>query len=194
MMLSAKATNAAVVRPAWREPMFYLVWCLPLMPMIAVAMLLHFATASSNALDPVQRMAQIQTLADAGDQQAVRWGLRGQLKIDPEGVHLNLVAGAESVLADFRKQSLALLFLHPTNAAKDTWLTLAPNSSGAWYAPSSALPDLAQAAHWRLRVLPSSAGCNSPSDCLNGARWQLHGDFSGASAGVVVLNPKFAAP
>ena len=174
--------------------MFYLVWCLPLLPVLAVSLLLHFATASSNALDPVQKMAQIQTLVDAADQRAAGWDLRAQLSLKGSVLQLQLSAGAQARLDS--QQALSLGFVHPTDAKKDHWLTLLPSATRTWQAPRALLPDLAHVTHWRLRLVPMQDGCTPGADCLAAARWQLYGNYAGAQSldQALPLLPRFGAP
>lgn len=115
-------------RPAWREPMVWLVFAIPAASVVASFALLFAATTSSGnndlVTDQVQRTAQIQT-ADLGlDARAARLRLAALLRIDGEDVEvLPLTSGFDA------DAPLTLLLGHPTDAARDRKLVLLPTGS-----------------------------------------------------------------
>jgi len=119
-------------RPAWREPMVWLVAGLPLASVIAGIGLLVIASRSGGSdsiADPVRRTAQIQT-ADLGpDALARQLQLSAVVRIDDAGnVQLLPVSG------QFRRDaSLRIALRHPTRADLDRDLLLRPDATG-WIA------------------------------------------------------------
>ena len=144
-------------RPAWREPMVWLVAGLPLASVIAGIGLLVIATRSGGAdvvADPVRRTAQIQT-ADLGpDARAQQLRLSAVMRIDDGGfVQLLPVSG------EFRRDApLRVALRHPARADFDRDLLLQPDDQG-WTATASI-----DAGHdWNVQL--------SPQD----GQWRLQG-------------------
>lgn len=141
-------------RPAWREPMVWLVAGLPLTSVIAGIALLVIATrsGSDSVADPVRRTAQIQT-ADLGpDALAQQLKLSAIVRIDDTGVQLLPVSG------DFRRNlPLHLRLGHPARADQDLELVLQPDENG--WSTAAAIDGrhdwnvqlLAEDGRWRLQ-------------------------------------------
>jgi len=144
-------------RPAWREPMVWLVAGLPLASVIAGIGLLVIASRSGGSdsiADPVRRTAQIQT-ADLGpDALAQQLQLSAVVRIDDAGnVHLLPVSG------DFRRDApLHIALRHPARADLDRDLLLAPDENG-WMASAN----IDTRHDWNVQL--------SPQD----GRWRLQG-------------------
>lgn len=141
-------------RPAWREPMVWLVAGLPLASVIAGIGLLIIAarSGSDSVADPVRRTAQIQT-ADLGpDAVAQQLKLSAIVRIDGAGVQLLPVSGS------FRRNlPLHLRLAHPARADQDRELVLQPDENG-WSASATIdgrhdwnVQLLPEDGHWRLQ-------------------------------------------
>ena len=126
----ASAGNA---RPFWKEPMVWLVWGLPLASVVAGLWLVVTAVRAGGAdpvIDDVQRVSQIQTTDLGPDEAAAARKLSAIVQIRADHVELVPVTG------EFAGTSpLVLTLAHPTEAAKDTTLTLARDTAG-WTAPA----------------------------------------------------------
>lgn len=121
-------------RPAWREPMVWLVAGLPLASVIAGIALVVTASrnGSSDAVaDPVQRTAQIQ-VADLGpDARAEQLHLSAIVRTDKDVIEVLPVSGG------FRRDApLQLALHHPTRADADRELQLQPGELG-WRAAAT---------------------------------------------------------
>jgi hypothetical protein len=157
-------------RPAWREPMLWLVAGIPLATLIA-----GFATLSlaggSGAIDaapePVRRTAQVQQADLAADTAAAHAGLRATLRID--AARRTIVA---RILPSPSAGDLQLLFVHPSFAAEDRSVTMRLRD-GVWVGAMPALP----AIEWRLQL--------SPGD----AQWRLVGRWHAGAAAQAEMLP-----
>ena len=134
-------------RPAWREPMVWLTAGLPAASVVAGVLLVVTAVRAGGADEvdaPVQRRAQIQLSELGPDEAAHRLQVSALLRLEPNAVELLPVSGPLP-----RASHLVLTLSHPTDAAKDRRIELAPSAHG-WHA-AVAIP----ADHdWRLRVTP----------------------------------------
>lgn len=119
-------------RPAWREPMVWLIAALPLAAVVGGITMLVVSIRAGNTdavADDVQRTAQIQT-ADLGpDERAQQRHLGAVLRVGKDAVQV-FAAGGDLP----RSQPLQLSLLHPTQRAKDQTVELAPDEQG-WHAP-----------------------------------------------------------
>lgn len=140
------APRGAGDRPAWKEPMVWLVVAIPAASVVAsVALLVTAARSSGNndvVADPVQRTAQIQVADLAPDIAARERGLVAVLRIEGELIELLPLAGAFP-----RDAALRLDLHHPARAQDDVYLLLQPTASG-WQARQS----LALGHDWNLTV------------------------------------------
>lgn len=149
--------NERQPRPAWREPMVWLVAGLPLASVIAGIALVVIASRSGGSdsiADPVRRTAQIQT-ADLGpDARARQLQLSAVVRIDDAGnVHLLPVSG------QFRRDApLRIALRHPARADLDRDLLLLPDETG-WMATAS----IGVTHDWNVQL--------SPQD----GQWRLQG-------------------
>ena len=137
-------------RPAWKEPMLWLVAAIPAASVVAsVALLVAAARSSGNddmVADRVQRTAQIQTTDIAPDLQARTLALAARLRIDGERILLVPEANA------FPRGGVLLLALHhPARAQDDITLALQPAPDG-WQA-TRALP---RGHDWNLSLTPDT--------------------------------------
>ena len=115
-------------RPSYREPMLWLVIGLPAASVVAGILLVVTAVRSGGADevgDAVQRHAQIQVSELAPDQLAGQLGLSAVLRVQDGIVEVLPVSGPIP-----RTQSLLLSLSHPSDAAQDLRLTLAPHGPG----------------------------------------------------------------
>ena len=142
-------------RPAWREPMVWLMLGLPAACLLAIALTLRSAadpdaTAISN--DRVARTAQVQTTDIVADRRAEELGLRAILARDDRQLRLQLeVPGA-------RPARLRLLAAHPTRAALDVVIWLQPQADGSWQAEMSDVHGWPAAdSAWSLSLTPEDA-------------------------------------
>lgn len=135
-------------RPAWKEPMVWLVAAIPAASVVAsVALLVSAARSSGNddaVADRVQRTAQIQ-VADLGpDEAAARLRLAALLRIDGKDLEvLPLHAGFDTA------KPLKLALRHPTRSELDHELLMQPTATG-WRATL----ELDLAHDWTLRLVP----------------------------------------
>lgn len=160
------ATQAT--RPAWKEPMLWLVAAIPAASVFAsVALLAAAARSSGNddaVADRVQRTAQIQ-VADLGpDLAARRSGLAATLRIDGDRIELTPTSGAFP-----RDAALRLSLRHPAREQDDIALTLQANARG-WQA-RYALP---RSHDWNLSLAPVDG------------RWRLQGRLARGRAGAAL--------
>lgn len=135
-------------RPAWREPMLWLVAGIPLATLIAGFATLSLAGgsgATDAAPEPVQRTAQVQQADLAADTAAARAGLRATLRVD--AVRSSIVA---RILPPPSASEVTLRFVHPVLAAEDRSVTMQLRD-GVWVGALPALP----ANDWRLQLSPS---------------------------------------
>jgi uncharacterized protein len=185
------------IRAAWREPMAYLIWGLPLLCVLAFVAMLSLATPHSNEFETVQRMAQIQTSDDHADRAALALGMRATLRrltsqsrMDPakqEGVELNLMHDSALEIP-----SLALVLIHPTRASHDRWMPLVRVTSAQggsiWH--SADVTFAGEMIRWRVQLLPQVRDCSSAQACASVAPWRLHGRMQGDEE--TVLLPRYA--
>lgn len=142
-MTEARATP----RPAWRQPMFWLVLAIPVATLIAGWHLLGVAggeRATDSSPDRVRRTAQVQVTDLSADEAAARRALTAQLRVAAEGMHID---------AAFSDAELRLQLIHPTDSDLDHALTLTREGDG-WRGGS--LPDAGVAWHLRLQPLDGS--------------------------------------
>ena len=144
-------------RPAWREPMVWLLVAIPALAVLASVVLLVAAdrTSGNNDLvpDKVQRTGQAQ-VADLGPSERARaLGLGAVVRVSKAGIDVLPTGG------DFeRAQPLELSLAHPLEAAKDQSVELEPSALG-WHADARV-----DTSHdWNVRLQPK-----------NGA-WRLDG-------------------
>jgi hypothetical protein len=131
------------VRPAWREPMVWLVAGLPAFGVIAGLLIVVAAVRAGGAdalSTQVRRTGQIQQENLAPDLAAARAGLVAELHVEAAQGQLHVVlAGREAVVAD----QLQLRLIHGSQAVQDREITLqrrgtqwvgqtAPAGGNAW--------------------------------------------------------------
>ena len=132
-------------RPAWREPMVWLAAGIPLVTLVAGFATLRIASrtgAMDAAPEQVQRTAQTQTSDLSADEAAARMGLQARLDVSPQGDLLITGLGTGN-----SSDSLDLLLVHPTSAAKDIRLSLIRDGE-AWRGSAHFDP----AVEWRLQL------------------------------------------
>ncbi len=160
-------------RPAWREPMVWLMVGLPLASVITGLMLVATAIRSGGADevdDQVQHRAQAQTSELAPDERAGSMDLAALLQVQAGRVELLPVSGALP-----RNRSLRLSLRHPTDSSQDQSLELQPNANG-W----GASIELSRAHDWLLRLAPADG------------EWRLVGRLT-ARTGAARLGPALPA-
>ncbi|RZA20111.1 MAG: nitrogen fixation protein FixH [Lysobacteraceae bacterium] len=167
--------QAARARPAWREPMVWLVAVIPAASVVAsVALLVSAARSSGNndaVTDQVRRTAQIQVEDLAPDLAARKLGLGATLRMDADRIELRPTSGA------FPQQGLLRLALrHPLRADGDVELLLQP-AGGHWQARHAVALDH----DWNLTL--------SPPD----GHWRLQGRLLRSERGTT-LQPALATP
>lgn len=163
-----------VRRPAWREPMVWLVAAIPAMSIFAGVGLLVVAIRAGGAdsvSDPVRRTAQVQVADLSPDALAASLHLRAVVRTDAGGVEVIPVDG------DFdRNISLKLTLKHPIEARADRSMELQPTATG-WHAGATVEIDH----DWVLDL--------SPAD----DRWRLQGRWPARQQATVLL-PAVDAP
>ncbi len=142
-------------RPFWREPMMWLVLGLPLASVVAGVILVSLATrdASDSVGDVVQRTAQIQVTDLGPDARARDLRLSAIVRIDAGYVEVLPVTGDYD-----RSQPLRLRLRHPTLAASDLELRVAPSDNG-WRVEA----EVGLEHDWKLELMPE------------GTPWRLQG-------------------
>ena len=148
--------NESGYKPFWKTPLMWLVIGLPLASVVAGVALVVIAVRSGGAdavPDEVRRMSQVQTTDLALDEQARALRLSAVVRLADGVVEVIPVTG------DFRRQApLQMLLQHPTRAADDVRIDLAPSAAG-WRA-ERAVDD---GHDWIVQLV-------SPED-----GWRLHG-------------------
>jgi hypothetical protein len=143
-------------RPAWREPLVWLVAGIPAAAVVALAWMVFIAAGpgSTDSVDPaVRRTADIQTVDLDPDETAARLQLAALLRTDGKSVEIvPLHAGFDP------GKPLQLVLQHPARADLDRALLLQP-SPGGWKAEA----DLGAGHDWNLQLTPQ------------GGRWRLRG-------------------
>jgi len=137
-------------RPAWREPMIWLVVGVPLAAVVAGLWMVVVATRSGGtdgSTDDVRRTGQVQVADLAPDARAAELGLRVVVQVFEGQVRVFPVDGALP-----RDASLVATFAHPQDAADDITLVLAPDDLG-WHVDADVATD-----HDWLVQLGDSAG------------------------------------
>lgn len=134
-------------RPAWREPLVWLVFGLPAIAVVALIWMVFIAAGpgSTDSIDPaVKRTAQVQ-IADLGpDQAAAKLRLAALLRVDGKELEvLPLRAGFDTA------KPLKLLLRHPTRSELDHQLSMQPTATG-WRAPL----ELDLSHDWTLQLTP----------------------------------------
>lgn len=143
-------------RPAWREPLVWLVAGLPAVAVVALVWMVFIAAGpgSTDSVDPaVRRTAQVQ-VADLGpDEVAQRLRLAALLRLDGKELEvLPLHSGFDTTAP------LKLALRHPTRADLDHDVLMQPTATG-WRAPF----DLDIGHDWKLQLAPQDG------------RWRLQG-------------------
>jgi hypothetical protein len=112
----------ALRRPAWREPMLWLVVAMPACVVVAAVVTIRAANlmpGDSSAAD-TRRIAQMQ-LQDLGpDREAARRGLQAQLKADSVTGRVDVTFASPGL----RVENLELAMLHPIREGEDRHLAL----------------------------------------------------------------------
>lgn len=143
-------------RPAWREPLVWLVFGIPAIAVVALLWMLFIAAGpgSTDSVDTtVKRTAQIQVADLSPDETAARLHLAALLRIDGKELEvLPLHAGFNTAAP------LKLALRHPTRSDLDHELLMQPTATG-WRAPL----ELDLSHDWRLQLLPQDG------------RWRVQG-------------------
>ncbi len=163
-------------RPAWKEPMVWLVAAIPAASVVAsVALLVSAARSSGNddaVADRVQRTAQIQQTDLGADERAQALGLRMLLRERDGRIEALPVSGHFP-----RGQTLRLLAEHPTDRARDRTLMLAPQGAG-WLSKDKF--EDARVHDWKFSLTPGNES------------WRLRARMPKAQS-AVVLEPAVPA-
>lgn len=157
-------------RSPLREPMFWMVWGLPAVVVVAGFLTLGIAIragGSDASIDTVQRMAQVQQTDLSADRAAEQHGLGASLALRDGRIVLQMLGSPGDT------DALSLQFEHPTSSALDQRIRLT-REGDAWVAELT----LPEAASWHLTL--------SPDD----RRWRLDGRLDAGSA-VAILKPRF---
>jgi hypothetical protein len=164
MSTSRDPQHEAGKRPAWREPMVWLVAAIPAAAVVATIALLVTASRSSGTddlvADEVRRTAQVQ-VADLGpDAMARQLRLSAVVRYsDARGGKLIEVLPVEGGFD--RKAPLSLALRHPSHAELDRTITLAPTVTG-WRSEGGL--DLSH--DWNVQLAPA------------GGAWRLQGRWT----------------
>lgn len=166
--------NDTVQQTAWREPMLWLVWGLPLCvvaaAVITIGVALHSPFDASAA--QTRRIAQMQLEDLSADREAARLQLRADLRFG--AARDEVIIAIESPFSS--QEVLELALLHPTAASHDRHVEL-QHESAAWRATLPRLPTHA----WELRVQP------------RGGQWRLSGRLH-ANASQATLRSSVETP
>ena len=153
-------------RPAWREPIVWLMLAIPFGSVVAGVQTLRVAHADGMDVEPdaVQRTAQAQVSDLVPDLRAATLHLHGAIRVDAQGRPVVAFAGAGA---------LSLRLVHPTRTDGDLQWTRA--ADGAWSGP--VVPQ-----HARGRWVLEDASHD----------WRLVGRWP-SDTGVAALEPAVAA-
>jgi hypothetical protein len=173
-MQRERSTTEAERRPAWREPMVWLVAALPAASVAAAIALLVLATRSAGTddavADHVQRTAQMQ-VADLGpDALAQKLKLRALVRSAPGVIDVVPLEGTFD-----RNAALTLGLHHPSRADLDRTVSLVPTATG-WQSDQPL--DLSH--DWNVQL-------GTPD-----GRWRLRGRWS-AGQHTALLRPALGA-
>lgn len=139
-----------------REPMLWLTIALPAAAVVAGIALVVTAVRSGGddmVIDTVRRTAQIQVSELGADERASALKLSAVVRVEADALEVLPVSG------DFaRNEPVTLLLSHPSQAAQDRRVVLAPSELG-WRAAAG----LDTGHDWLLQVAPQDG------------RWRLHG-------------------
>lgn len=160
-------------RPAWRNPMVWLVAGIPAASIVAGVGLVIVAMRQPNDAipDAVRRTAQIQVADMSADERTRQAGLRALLRAEDGIVEALPVAGEFD-----RARPLSVLLRHPARAAEDRRIELAPTETG-WRAKA----DVDLSHDWNVELAPADA------------RWRLLGRLPREQHAVLLL-PALASP
>jgi hypothetical protein len=155
-----------------RNPVLWLVVGLPAVVIVASLTTLYIAinAGGSDAIpDEVRRTAQIQTTELGPDERAATLKLSAVFSVR-EG-HVEVLPASGALVDDkaLRGQPLRLLLQHPTLAAEDRELKLAPTEAG-WRAEIALDPSH----DWRIQLAPE------------GTAWRLRGRLPAGQRGVLL--------
>ena len=149
--------HAAHARPAWKEPMLWLVVAIPAASVVAsVALLVSAARSSGNndaVTDRVQRTAQIQVADLAPDLAARRLQLAATLRVQGDRIRVSPASAAFP-----RDAMLRLTLQHPLRAQHDITLDM-PRDGEGWQLQHP----LARGHDWNLSLAAADG------------RWHLQG-------------------
>jgi hypothetical protein len=163
-----------------RNPVLWLVIGLPAVVVLASLATLYIAidAGGSDAIpDDVRRTAQIQTSELGPDERAATLKLSAVLSVRDEHVEVLPVSGALVDDKTLRGKPLRLLLQHPTLAAEDRELKLAPTEAG-WRAEIALDPSH----DWRIQLAPE------------GTAWRLRGRLPAGQRGVLLAPSVGALP
>lgn len=138
-----------IQRPAWREPMVWLMVGLPLASVLTGFMLLATALRSGGADevdDKVQHRAQAQVSELAPDERAAAAGMAALLQVQAGQIVLLPISGAVP-----RTEALQLSLRHPTDSKLDRRIELVPTAQG-W----GAQVQIPSGHDWLLRLGPAN--------------------------------------
>lgn len=143
--------QAVPARPAWKEPMLWLVVAIPAASVIAsVALLVSAARSSGNndaVTDRVQRTAQIQVADLAPDLAARRLQLAATLRVQGDRIRVSPASAAFP-----RDAMLRLTLQHPLRAQHDITLDM-PRDGEDWQLQHP----LARGHDWNLTLAPADS-------------------------------------
>ncbi|HEX5755198.1 MAG TPA: FixH family protein [Arenimonas sp.] len=140
-------TSDATPRPAWRQPMFWLVLAIPLATLAAGWHLLGVAggdRATDSTPDRVRRTAQVQVADLSADEAAAQRALSARVRVGSDGLRID---------ATTAETELRLQLVHPADSSLDRELTLTREGNGWLGEP---LPDAGIAWHLRLQPVDGS--------------------------------------
>jgi hypothetical protein len=160
-------------RPAWRNPMVWLVWGIPAASIVAGVGLVIVAMRQPNdaITDKVRRTAQIQVEDLGPDEVARRQALRAVLRVDDGAIEALPAAGEFD-----RSHALVATLRHPARAAQDRRVELAPTEAG-WRAQA----DVDLSHDWNVELAAADG------------RWRLTGRLPKGQRAVAV-QPALRAP
>lgn len=149
MMPDSSHFDDRVHRPAWREPM---VWLVALIPLAAIIGTLWMVFAANDApgtddaiADPVRRTAQVQVADLSPDARAAALQLSAIVRTGKGVIEVIPVDGAF-----VRTQALTLALRHPARAKDDRVLTLAPADNG-WRTEAA----IDHGHDWNVQLMPA---------------------------------------
>ena len=161
---------------SWRNRVLWLVMGLPIVTLVASAVMVHLALrdAADSSSGQTRRIAQIQLEDLAPDREAARRGVRARLDANPSNGDIRVVFDQDLEGAPI----LELTLLHPSRASRDRRVPLMRDGS-TWRGRTAGWPESQK---WTLRLAGEAGSARA---------WRIAGRWVPLSEGAI-LGPAVA--